>query len=291
MRAARFLVAVLLAFLVAGCADPDPSAGQGDDPGAGGGPTPTASATSPTAGPGAPGPDPTDPDEPPAASPAGPLLTLDGCRNFGAVFPVAVETARAALPAGFEPVVTPSDPAGGATLYVLGVRCTGSSVDGAATGPVDVAYAELAVVPPAEHAVAGRSDATVPLAFAASSAPVGVALAELGFANAGLGEVGWAEHGGVGDLVVTASVGGVSFTLRGAYAPGPAGGVGSGDFVLYGVQDGAVRTTVLGTAAGDATAVDAAVTLEAAGLDVLEAARPAARGFSVDGFSLRFQPA
>jgi hypothetical protein len=290
MRAAAALS--LLVLLAAGCASPDggdavPGAGATTGADGDGSTETTGSATS---GPVRPAPD-GNASAPATASAGLPTLTLDGCRNFGAVFPVAMDTARAALPAGFEPVPTPSDPAGGATLYVLALRCEGSSVDGAATGPVDAAYAELAVVPPAERAVAGRTDATVPLVFTASVPAVGEALAALGFGIAGPGEVGWAEHTGAGDLIVSAGVGGASFTLRGAYSPASLATAGSGGFVLYGAQDGQVVSTVLGEASGGGEAVDAAVTLESAGLDLLAAARPAARGFSVSGFSLSFTPA
>lgn len=201
-----------------------------------------------------------------------------------------MDAARAALPAGFEPVPTPSDPAGGATLYVLGVRCASSSVDGQATGEATLGYAELAVVPPAEAAVPGLSDATVPLLFAATPEPLGEAFARLRLGQVGFGTVGWAEHAGQGDAIVSVALGGASFTLRGAAAPTPPAGLGSGDFVLYGVQDGEVRATVIGSAAGG-EAVEAAVTLESAGIPLLGDARPVVRGFSVAGFSLQFRPA
>lgn len=278
---------LVLSFVLAGCSgsdgteSPDGSASESSS----NGPTTGATAATSTQQP-VPSANATDP-----LTVGLPVVTLEGCRNFGAVFPVPMATAQAALPTGFEPIPTPSDPAGGATLYVLALRCEGSSVDGAATGAVDAAYAELAVVPAPEFAVEGRTDATVPLMFTASVPAVGEALAELGFGIAGAGEVGWAEHTGLGDVVVSAGLGGASFTLRGALSPAPPSGIGSGGFVLYGVQDGVVLSTVLGEASRAEGAVDAAVTLEAAGLDVLAAARPAARGFSVSGFSLTFTPA
>jgi hypothetical protein len=223
----------------------------------------------------------------PAPTGARPTLALTDCQNFGAVFPVAMDAARAALPDGFEPVASPSDPAGGATLYVLGVRCAGSSVDGVSTGEATLAYAELAVVPPADKAVAGLTDATVPLFFAATPQPVGDALAAFRLGQAGFGEVAWVEHSGAGDVIIAATLGDASLTLRGGLAPTPPSGIGSGDFALYGVQGGEVVATVRGSSQGG-EAVDAAVTLEASGLPLLGEARPAARGFSVSGFSLMF---
>jgi hypothetical protein len=278
------LPTLALAFvLLAGCSTPDEPA-----PGEPGTPTPEASTTSsptgampsPTAAPAAPAPD--------AGRAGGPVVRLTGCRNFGGVFPVPMGAARAALPPGFEPVATPSDPAGGATLYVLGVRCAAAAVDGTAVGEATLAYAELAVVPPAEAAVDGVPDSTVPLAFAATPQAVGDAFAAFRLGQAGFGEVTWAEHTGAGDVVVAATLGDVSFTLRGATTPEPPANLGSGDFVLYGAQEGALWTRVLGSAAGG-EAVDAAVALEATGLPLLAEARPVVRGFSVSGFDLEFR--
>ncbi|HUR25645.1 MAG TPA: hypothetical protein VM327_06500 [Candidatus Thermoplasmatota archaeon] len=220
----------------------------------------------------------------------GPVLALTGCRNFGGVFPVPMDSARAALPEGFEPVPSQSDPAGGATLYVLGLLCEGSSVDGNDTGEATLAYAELAVIAPTEHRLGGITDGTVPLVFAATPQAVGDALATLRLGQAGFGEVAWVEHTGAGDVIVAVTLGETSFTLRGAYAPGAGTALGSGDFALYGVQDGVLVSKVLGSSAGG-QAVDAAVTLEATGLPLLAEARPAARGFSVSGFDLSFRPA
>lgn len=279
------VLALLLAASLAGCSRSDPSAGSTEDAPAGETTAPPTTGEVPTPGSAARPTSPTAPDD-------GALrrLTLDDCVNFGGVFPVPMDAARAALPPGFEPVpaAATTDPTGGATMYVLGLRCAGSTVDGVDTGSVDLAYAELAVVPPADAAVDGRSDCTVPLVFVASVPAVGQALADLRLGVAGAGDVGWAEHTGVADLIVAADLGGVSFTLRGAYSPAPPTDLGSGDFVLYGVQDGQLRSTVLASAQGGA-AVDAPVTLEAAGDDVLAQARPATRGFSVGGFSLEFQ--
>ncbi|MHB1260761.1 MAG: hypothetical protein ACYC2H_03500 [Thermoplasmatota archaeon] len=275
-------LAVLLvgAFLLAGCSEgPTPDGNQSPSP---------SSATEPPAP--ATG---SNASVPPATDPTpttnSPTVVLGDCQNFGGVFPVAMGAARAALPEGFEPITTPSDPAGGATLYVLGVRCASSSVDGRATGEATLGYAELAVVPPADRAVPGLGDATVPVFFAATPQPLGEAFARLRLGQVGFGEVGWAEHTGQGDAVVSASLGGASFTLRGAATPTPPAGIGSGEFVLYGVQDGAVQATVIGSSAGGGEAVDVVVTLESSGIPVLTESRPVVRGFSVSGFSLVFR--
>lgn len=276
----RIVLAILLASaLLSGCSDPAPSEPSSSaSPSASTATAPQSSSASMTAA------------GSPQASPVPPALTLDDCTNFGGVFPVPLDAARGALPAGFEPVASPSDPAGGATLYVLALRCTGSTVDGASAGPVDVAYAELAVVPPAEAALDGITDCTVPLFFTASTPAVGAVAAAYKLGVAGAGEVAWAEHTGAGDLVVSASLGDVAITLRGAYAPGPPGSLGSGGFALYGVQDGLLVSTIRASAAGGA-AVDAVAALESTGLPLLTEARPVVRGFSVAGFSLAFAPA
>lgn len=285
---AAALVSLVVLLALAGCSGPDGGAGPTESS--------TASATSSDPAPtgnASRAPDPagsgsangTAPD----AGALGPTLTLTECANFGGVFPVPMDAARAALPPGFEPVATPSDPAGGATLYVLGLRCAGSSVDGADAGPADLAYAELAVVPPPALALDGLADCTVPLLFTSGNAAVAAALAAYRLGLAGPGEVEWTEPAGLGDTVVAAAIGDAAATLRGAAAPGPAAPLGSGRFALYGVQGGEARTAVVGAAAGG-EAVDAAVALEAAGLGLLEEARPVVRGFSVRGFGLTFTP-
>jgi hypothetical protein len=277
-RAAPVLLALLV--LAAGCAQKDDATP---------GPSETAAAST------APGATSSSMGPPPGNASIGgglPRLSLQDCRNFGAVFPVPMESARAALPPGFEPVASPSDPAGGATLYVLGLRCPGSAVDGAATGAADLLYAELAVVPPADQKVAGLGDCTVPVLFASGNPAVGEALAALRLGQAGAGEVAWAEHSGQGDVIVAADLGGASVKLRGAIASAePAAGLGDGDFAVYGVQGGAVQTVLRGHSAGGA-AQDAGATLEATGAPApIGDARPAARGFSVAGFSLTFTDA
>jgi hypothetical protein len=280
---------LLAALLLGGCADargtpdPTPTGGPDETTSATGTLSPSASATlTPTS----PGPLPA----PSTNGSAGPTLRLTDCTNFGGVFPVPMASARAALPEGFEPVQTPSDPAGGATLYVLGLRCAGSSVDGDDTGAATLAYAELAVVAPAAERLAGLADGTVPLVFAATPQAVGDALAALRLGQAGFGEVAWSGTAGAGDVVVTATLGESAFTLRGGHAPGAGGALGSGDFALYAVQDGKLVGKVLGSAAAGA-AVDAIATLESTGIGLLGEARPVVRGFSVSGFSLALQAA
>lgn len=220
---------------------------------------------------------------------AGPVLTLDGCENLGAVFPVPAAVARTALPAGFEPLPASGDPAGGSTLYVLALRCSGSSVDGVDTGAAQLAYAELAVTPPAEYAVEGLADYTVPLVFAAMPEAVGAALAQYRLGDAGPGSVQWTDLSPAGGVQVEVTLGNTAFTLSGALVPANAAALSSGDFALFGVQGGEVQQTVLGHSAGG-EALQGALQLDVTrGPEALMQARPVARGFSVQGFSLRFE--
>ncbi len=275
MRLAAAL-ALLAVLLLAGCAGKGPDDGGPDDPAASG----TAS-SSPTASqdPVAPLPNGTQPA-------AAPTLTLDGCTNHGGVFPVPMAGARAALPEGFEPIPSPSDPAGGATLYVLFLVCEGSSVDGNDTGPANVAYAELAVVPPDALKLPGVSDYTVPLAIGASAEPVADRLA--------LYRLGIAGRSTVSDVVETGSGGTFKMTFEGvtleidAVAGPPAGALADGAFALVGVQDGAARTVVQARSQGGQAAEGAAV-LRSEGLPLLQESRNVNRGFSVSGFTLSFE--
>jgi hypothetical protein len=271
-RPALLAAVVAFAVLAAGCSQPKESA------------SPSPSATSSSSASAAS----TQPPAVPAANASArlPTLGLDGCRNFGGVFPVPVESAQAVLPPGFEPVPTPSDPAGGATLYVLGLRCEGSSVDGVVTGASDLLYAELAVVPAADQRIRGLDDCTVPVLFASGNAAVGEALARLRLGLAGAGEVAWAEHTGAGDVIVAATLGGASVTLRGTVASAePAASLGDGSFAVYAVQGGAVQAALRGHATSG-TVQHAAATLEAAGAPApIGDARPAASGFTATGFS------
>jgi hypothetical protein len=224
----------------------------------------------------------------PDLPPTSPSFTLSDCTNFGGVFPVDVAAARAALPAGFEPVVSPNDPAGGATLYILFLQCAGSSVDGNDTGPTVAAYAELAVVPPTEFRLDGISDYTVPLAFGAGSQAIGQRLADFGLGLAGMATTTDVTDGQPGPQRLRLVVGDVTLDLTGQMSPQDGQGLGDGSFALVGVQDGAVRSVVRGQSQGG-TAVQGTVTHQSTGLPILEGARPIALGFSVQGFSLTFE--
>lgn len=222
----------------------------------------------------------------PSAS-SGPTFTLDSCRNFGGVFPVPLASAKSVLPQGFEPVPASTDPTG-ATLYILGLKCDGSTVQGVAQGAADLLYAELAVVPSTAYAVPGISDYTVPVFFTTANAALAEELALLHLGAAGAGKADWVEHTGAGDVIVAASLGSASLTLRGAVSPAPPASLSSGKFVTFGVQDGAVKAVLAGDSAGG-SAADAAVTLQATAAPApVGDARPATRGFSVSGFTLTF---
>lgn len=233
-----------------------------------------------------------EPPVPAEASPdaaIAPDLQLTGCTNFGGVFPVPMASARAVLPPDFEPIAASLDPANGATLYVLALRCEGSSVDGVPQGPAQLAYAELAVSPPPRHQVRGIADYTVPVLFTAAPAAVGEALAALRLGRAGAGSVSWGALSPAAGTAIEASLDEASLALTGEMPPGAPSALGSGDFVVFGVQEGAVRTTVLGSSAGG-EAVQGPVRLESSGAPAPVAdARSVARGFSVSGFDLRFR--
>jgi len=226
-----------------------------------------------------------------ATQPAGPALELAGCANLGAVFPVPLESARAALPPGFEPIAASGDPAGGATLYVLGLRCAHSILDGVEQGAAALAYAELAVTPPEDFLLEEIGDYTVPLLFVASPPAIGEALAVYQLGQAGAGSVSWEDLTPAGGSVVRASLGDATLTLTGVLAPTPPTALGAGGFALFGVQDGAVRSLIKGYSQGGES-VQGLVRLEASGGPaLLQEARQAARGFSVSGFDLSFAPA
>ena len=218
-------------------------------------------------------------------------FTLDGCRNVGGVFPVPMDAARAALPDGFEPVAA-DDPQGGAVLYAIAVDCAGSSVDGNDTGPAFLGYAELAVTPPADLIVDGVTDCTVPLFFATSNSALGLVVETLGLGLAGQSESSSRTNVTYDDVVQQGQMRlvlqGITLQLTYAFAGPPTGSVASGSFVLYGVQDGQVRSVLKGTSS-DGTAVQGPVLLQAAGVPVASQARQPALGFSADGFSLAFE--
>jgi hypothetical protein len=219
--------------------------------------------------------------------PAGPSVTIEGCTNFGGVFPVPMAAAKAVLPDSLTPVPAASDPQGGATLYVLALKCDGSSVDGASLGPALLAYEELAVTPDAAHAVKGISDYSVPLLFTAQPEGLGQALARLMLGKAGAGGLSWASTA-TGAITAQGTLDGDGFTLAGQTVPTPPVGLPSGAFVLFGVQDKQVKSVVNGTSQ-HGTFVQAAVTLQGQGnAPLIGQAQPATRGFSVNGFTLHY---
>lgn len=296
-------VALVLAFLVAGCFGGGKRGDKGDDSSTSGTPSPDPSMTAgPGGGPGGNGPGTG------AAGPTGtlgngtsgnatlPTLSLRDCRNLGGVFPVPMASARAALPAGFEPVASPNDPAGGATLYVLWLQCATAVVSTASgsrdAGSAELLYAELAVVPPEGLRVGSLQDCTVPIAFWSLNEQVAAVLQEY--------RLGLSGDATSGNTVTTSTPAGdieshtmgaasATITVTGQALATPPQGLGSGDFVLYGVQEGALVSTLIGSAAGG-EAVDAAVAIQSEGIPLLEEARAAARGFSVSGFDLTFRP-
>lgn len=268
-----------IALLLAGCAHPAP--------------TPSSTSTSPPSTPAGPNPSSSRPATPPSSTlpPAlGPAFALDGCRNFGGVFPLARDEAMTILPPGFEPATSSADPTGASVmLYVLALRCTGSSVAGNATGAADLLYAELAVTPPKQEAFGDLTDCTVPVLFISSNAAVAAAVQAHHLGQAGVGTIDWQEPQ-TGAIAVTAAMGAATVSLRGAVATEVGGApLGDGRFVLYGVQDHAVRGALLGSAAGG-TAQDAAITLQSTGAGAVDAARAAAHGYEVSGFSLSYAP-
>lgn len=215
-----------------------------------------------------------------------PDLVLSDCTNFGGVFPVPMADAAAALPAGFEPVASANDPAGGATLYILFLDCEGSAVDGNDTGPVIVEYAELAVVPPAAYTLPGISDYTVPLAIGAGVDAVADRLAQFMLGHAGRPTVTDVTDGAPGPRRARMVVDDVTLDVTGQFA-GDGSSLGDGGFALIGVQDGVVKTVVQGFSQGG-SASQGTVTQQSAGLPVFQQARPLAVGFTVTGFTLTF---
>lgn len=270
----RAALACLLILLLAGCGEP----GQADGTR---GPQADTSTDTGTTSPG--GGNGTAP--PIVENATAPSLVLADCTNHGGVFPVPMDAARAALPEGFEPVPTPSDPAGGATLYVLWLDCAGSAVDGNDTGATYVMYAELAVVPPADVQVPGVNDYTVPLAMGATTQAVGQRLEEFRLGHAGASTLTDVTTASPGPLQARMTVAGVDMQLTVQASPQQGNAFGAGSFALVGVQDGVVRTLVAGEAEGGAPS-DAVATFQGDGLDLFDEARPVVRGFSVAGFTL-----
>lgn len=220
-----------------------------------------------------------------AASAGGGLL-LDRCTNYGGVFPVAMDAARAALPADFEPIPSPNDPAGGATLYVLFLQCADSAVDGNATGPVLVAYTELAVVPPEVLRLPGITEYTVPLAMGASVDAVASRLNHYRLGIAGRSTTTDVLDSGLNGRTLRMAFAGVSLEIDIVHVQRDTT-LTNGDFALIGVQDGVARTLIQAHSGGG-VAGDAAAFMQSEGLPLLEQARPANRAFSVEGFTLSF---
>jgi hypothetical protein len=217
--------------------------------------------------------------------PPNPSITLGGCTNFGGVFPVPMDAARALLPDGFTPVPAAGDPQGGATLYALVLKCDDAAINGTSIGPGLLAYEELAVVPDAAHMVKGITDYTVPLLFSAAPKSLGSAFEALR-----LGKSGGVSFGvyASGTLEAQGGVGADGFTLRGQPIQQPPTPLGPGAFVAFAVQDRQVVGAVNGTSAGG-SALQAPVLLQAQGNPPLLAqARPATRGFTVSGFTLHY---
>jgi hypothetical protein len=218
-------------------------------------------------------------------------FTLEGCTNYGGVFPVAMAAAQAALPEGFTPVASATDPQGGATLYAIVLACGNATVDGGRVGPALVGYAELAVTPPAKLVVDGVTDCTVPVFFASSNRALGQALGELKLGlsgpatNAGSSAVGVE---GDGTYQANLALGDASLTLSMGLAGPATGSVAAGSFVVYGVQDGKVQSILKGASTA-ATAQQGPLLLQAPGVPVAKDARQGALGFSASGFTLSFE--
>jgi hypothetical protein len=221
----------------------------------------------------------------PIAIPPAPTIALSGCTNFGGVFPVPVDAAQAVLPDGFKPVPAAGDPQGGATLYVLVLKCDDAAINGTSVGRGLLAYEELAVVPDAAHTIKGITDYTVPLLLSAAPKSLGSAFEALH-----LGREGGVSFGvyASGTLEAQGSVGADGFKMTGQPISAPPSTLGPGSFVLFGVQDRQVVTTVAGASAGG-SALQAPVALQAQGNPPLIAqARPATQGFTVSGFTLHY---
>lgn len=277
----RAWLALVVLVLLAGCSTP--RGGDGDEPGPDGASSspPPSSGTDPAVQPGV------DPD-----ATAAPLVSLSECSNKGGLFSVPAADARAVLPDGFEPVASTNDPRGGAVVYAIVVTCEGMLIDGEDLGPATFAYAELAVTPPAAYQVDGITDCTVPLAFLTIHDDLAEFLSEWRMGTAGRSDAFSMDTIGAGVAQVqrvTVSLG--STELSFAFGEGDADtlGVGSGDFMLYGVQDKQVHAMVRGTAGGNGAAHYAPAIFQAAGMPALANVQPAAAGFAASGFTLAFQ--
>ena len=286
MRGSLPFVVLLLA--LAGCSgDPGPAPeAPGPEP------TATASPTMPRATP-----DPAAPLPPSPATPGLPTLTLAGCSNRGGTLAAPLEASAALLPDGFEPVpFTDRTGRSGALLYAIAVECEGAVVeDGGTTsggGPVRFAYLELAVTPPDAYKLPGIDDSTVPLAFVATEALVGDAVAAYGLGLAGTGSLDEtaADPTGQGAFVQSFTLDGSTLQFIFGDAAPDTLSVGQGEFAVYGVQDGRVVSILKGTSSGaDATANVAAMLFQATGLPAMDI-QGADDGFAASGFGLTFEP-
>lgn len=269
MRLAVLLL--VLALASAGCSDKPRDGFKGETSG--------TSSTSPPA---------TPPATNTTVAASKPSLVLSGCTNFGGVFPVPVADAQAALPPGFTPVQAANDPAMGATMYILTLRCEGSSVDGNDTGPTFVTYAELTTVPPDAFKLEGITDYTVPLAIGASVDAVDARLKEFGLAHAGATTTSDIQDNRPGPYSGRMVVDGITLQVTTQTSSQNGAALASGDFALIGAQDGVVHSIVRGHSEGG-SATQATATQQSTGLPIFANARPVALGFSVTGFTLTFE--
>lgn len=225
----------------------------------------------------------------PIAPGTGSRIELRGCTNFGAVFPVPDAAAQALLPDGFK-TVPAAGPPQGATLYVITLQCTESIIQGVPQGSMLLAYEELAVVPDDAHKVSGVTDYTVPLLLAGSDELLDAfAGMQLSKGATGSRSITWTNTG-TGTFQGGGSIEGNGFTASAQAIAAPPTALASGAFVVFAVKDKKVVQAIDGASAGG-QALDAAVTLQVEGNPpLLSQAQPAARGFSVTGFSLSYVP-
>lgn len=213
------------------------------------------------------------------------------CRNYGAVLSIPMATATALVPPGFTPVAATDPDREAAAVYAIIVDCASGHADAKALDGAGFAYIELAVNPPADLVVDGIGDCTMPLLFITDNAEMGAIVEALGMGLAGPGgssvlTVGAQETGA---RTWSYELGAAGFELAMGDAAPDTLGVASGEFVLYGVQDGQVRSIVKGTASGDGAAHYLPLAFRSTGIPELAEAKPAALGFSASGFSLSFQ--
>lgn len=220
-----------------------------------------------------------------------PRIALRGCDSLGGNFTVPFDAARAALPAGFEPAPTPGGRRAGAVFYVIAVQCRQGVVDGRRLGPSWIAYAELPATPDAAHAVAGITDYTVPVAFAARPAALARAFVAQGLGDGIAGRIDGQLPAGQAGARARVAIGTLSFTLHGPTWSAPRQGPAAGRFVLFGVRDRQARRAILGSA-GPATMRLGPLELEVRGAaGLIEGARRQARGFALTGLDLSFTAA